>query len=135
MEKDKLDWYSYLTEEFRGHRDSYTVSDRVVFTCPRCGKTDVVRINHAKAKIKRLGIYECSKCRKTDSIHRARAKCSEKYGGKNPFAEASVREKIKKTNLERYGVECILHLERIQVMGRIAAAEKRKKNRGTTKES
>lgn len=68
-----MDWYDYLTEDFKKHRKSYRVSEKAVFTCPTCGNADVVRLAHAKEKIKKIGKYECSRCRKRDSIARARA--------------------------------------------------------------
>lgn len=68
-----LDWYTYLLEDFKLNRDVYSVNEKAVFSCPRCQGTDVVRINHVKDKIKRLGKYECSKCRKRDGIAKARA--------------------------------------------------------------
>ena len=64
MENIDLDWYTYLTEDFKLDRGYYRTADYVVVDCPRCCKTQIVRINHLKAKIKRLSKYESSKCRK-----------------------------------------------------------------------
>lgn len=73
MENLDLDWYTYLTEDFKLDRSCYKTADRVVVDCPRCGGTDVTRINHLKEKIKKLRCYECSRCRKSDSLVKARA--------------------------------------------------------------
>lgn len=103
-----MDWYDYLTPEFKLDRKAYRVNERYAFDCPKCGKSKVYRLNHIKRKIKDLGFYECSTCRKQDSISRARDAFKKKYGVKNPFQLKSVHDKIKKTNKERYGVDCIL---------------------------
>lgn len=72
MEDLDKDWYTYLTEDFKLDRGVYRVNHRAVVDCPRCGGTDIVRINHLKDKIKALGRYECSKCRKRDGVAVAR---------------------------------------------------------------
>jgi transposase-like protein len=120
---DKTDWYSYLTLDFKLAREAYTVNDRAVFTCPQCTTTSVVRINHVKEKIKKLGSYVCGTCRKRDSVKRARAACHEKYGGKNPFSIDEVRAKIRETLLKLHGVENMLLNPRIQELGRAKAAQ------------
>ena len=43
-----------------------------------------------------------------------RESCHRKYGVDNPFQLDSVKEKIKNTNLDRYGVTCTLHAESIK---------------------
>ena len=72
MDELDLDWYTYLTEDFKLDRKMYKTADRAVVDCPKCGGADSVRINHLKSKIKRLGFYECSKCRKSLGIAKAR---------------------------------------------------------------
>ena len=66
------DWYSYLTEEFKLQKSSYRVYERAPFNCPKCTKSTVVRINHVKAKIVKLGGYECAKCRKQSGAAKSR---------------------------------------------------------------
>jgi hypothetical protein len=136
-----LDWYTYLTEDFKGHRDSYRVADKAVFDCPKCKGTDCVRVGHVKTKIKKLGRYECSTCRNAAQIVDARKACKEKYGGLNPFQVEAVKEKIRETNLERYGVESVLSLRENHEKGisaartpecRAKAQETLFKNYGTT---
>jgi len=114
MDDINLDWYTYLTEDFKLDRKMYTVSDRAVFDCPRCGTTDVVRINHVKAKIKKLAKYECSKCRKRDAIGRARSAFADKHGNMNPWQLEDVKIKSKATLMERYGVDNALKLPRFR---------------------
>ena len=126
MDDLNLDWYTYLTENFKLDRSAYKTADKAVVDCPRCEGTDCVRVSHLKAKIKKLGYYECSTCRKRDSIQRARKACNNKYNGKNPFELQSVKEKIKKTNLEKYGVDCLLKKEEIRLKGVEKAANIRK---------
>lgn len=128
-EEMDLDWYTYLTEDFKLDRKMYTVNDRAVFDCPKCGKTSVVRINHAKAKIKKLGKYECSTCRKRASIKRARSKFKEKHGVENPWQLKGTREKIAKTVTERYGVDNVLKLPEVHKKGIEAAAKRNLKLR------
>lgn len=77
MEDLDLDWYTYLTEDFKLDRNCYKTADRVVVDCPKCGGTTVTRVNHLKAKIKRLRRYECSKCRRKEALKKARAKWEE----------------------------------------------------------
>ena len=67
-----MDWYSYITEDFKLDRSIYRVSERYPFSCPKCGESRVVRLNHVKRKIKDLGYYECSACRKQEGIATAR---------------------------------------------------------------
>lgn len=67
-----LDWYTYLTEDFKLHRAQYRVYHRVVVDCPKCDRTQVVRLNNLKAKIKRLGKYECARCRKSEALKETR---------------------------------------------------------------
>lgn len=106
-----LDWYTYLTEDFKKDRNRYKTVDYAVVDCPICGKADSIRISHLKAKIKRIGKYECSKCRKSASIKRARDAFKAKHGNVNPFQLEPVKDKIKATNLERYGAESVLALK------------------------
>ncbi len=100
MENIDLDWYTYLTENFKLDRKCYKTADRVVVDCPRCEDTQVIRINHLKAKIKQLGFYECSRCRKSDSLIKARKIFKEKHGVENPFQLETVKKKIKETLLK-----------------------------------
>ena len=113
------DWYSYLTEDFKLARKAYKNNDRAVFDCPKCGRATVVRIDHIKSKIVRLGFYECSICRR--NISTARQAFKDKYGDKNPFQLESVKTKIKETNLERHGVDCLLKKPEIHAKGIEAA--------------
>jgi dephospho-CoA kinase/predicted RNA-binding Zn-ribbon protein involved in translation (DUF1610 family) len=115
-------WYDYLTLEFRLDKKAYRVNDRYSFDCPKCGKSGVHRLNHIKRKIKDLGYYECSKCRKQAGVSRARDTFKDKYGDKNPFQLESVKKRIKETNLEKYGVDCILKLPEVHKKGIKAAA-------------
>lgn len=123
------DWYTYLTEDFKLDRKSYKTSDRAVVDCPKCGITSTIRINHLKSKIKKLGYFECGPCRKKDGAAKARQSCKEKYNGKNPFELDQVKEKIKKTNLDKYGVECLLKKPEIHQKGVKAAAKLKEQNR------
>lgn len=77
-----LDWYTYLTEDFKLDKKLYKTADKAVFDCPKCGNTDSVRVAHVKAKIKKIGKYECSTCRRDTS--KARAAFKEKHGVCNP---------------------------------------------------
>ena len=79
MEEIDLDWYTYLTEDFKLDRQIYKSNDKAVFDCPKCEGTDIVRIDHAKEKIGRLGRYECSRCRKQVGVAKAREKLRIKY--------------------------------------------------------
>lgn len=67
-----MDWYSYLTKGFKLDRTAYSVADRAVFDCPKCRGTSISRINHVKAKIRKIGRFECSKCRKKAGMAKAR---------------------------------------------------------------
>ena len=51
-----LDWYTYLTEDFKLHRSQYRTAHKAVVDCPKCNETQVIRINHLKAKIKKLDL-------------------------------------------------------------------------------
>ena len=122
----KKDWYTYLTEEFKLSRETYRVNERYPFTCPKCKESKIERLNHVKSKLKKLGFYECGTCRKRVGIKKARKAFTEKYDGKNPFQLESVRTKIKKTNLERYGVDCVLKKKEFRAKGVKIAAEKKR---------
>ena len=124
-----LDWYTYLTEDFKLDRSVYRSAHKVVVDCPRCGQTQVVRLGHLKAKIKKLKRYECSRCRKADSLVKARAVFKEKYGVSNPFQLESVKESIKQTNIARYGVSHVAVLPKIQKVGQFAAKKRRDEER------
>lgn len=126
-EGTKLDWYTYLTDEFKIDRSLYRVNDRYPFTCTKCGNSKVERLNHVKAKIKLIGFYECSKCR--ISIKEARKVFKDKYGDVNPYQLEKSKRKIKKTNLERHGVDCILKKPEVHAKGIEAAKRKRDKER------
>lgn len=69
-----LDWYTYLTEDFKLDRDFYTVRSRAVVDCPNCGKTSTIRVDNLKAKIKKLGRFECGLCRRRKGAEIAREK-------------------------------------------------------------
>lgn len=129
MENLNLDWYTYLTEDFKLDRSQYKSHHKAVVDCPRCGGTQVVRVNHLKAKIKKLGFYECSRCRKSDSLIRARTAFKDKHGVENPYQLPSVKEKIRNTLMNNHGVECILSKPEIHQKGIIAAKEKRDRTR------
>lgn len=113
MENLDLDWYTYLTEDFKLDRNHYRTHHRVVVDCPECDETQVVRLNHLKAKIKKLGKYECSKCRKSASLIKARKSFKQKYGVDNPYQLDSVKDKIKKSvkkNHEEWYLDHIIPL-------------------------
>ena len=87
------DWYTYLTEEFKVDRNLYKTTDRVVVDCLKCMQTRVIRLDHLKEKIRKLGCFECSICRK--NVKSARLAFKVKYGDKNPWQLEEVKKKIK----------------------------------------
>lgn len=135
MDDIDKDWYTYLTEDFKLDRSCYKTSDRVVVDCPKCNHTRVIRINHLKAKIRKLGFFECGPCRKAKSLVKARNSFKEKHGVDNPYQLKTVKEKIKTTLVESYGVDCILKKPEIHKKGIEAAAKKeaRQKAKDTMK--
>jgi hypothetical protein len=68
--------------------------DRLTYDCEKCGKI-----------VKRIFAFNtlllCKKCRTEDS-------CLNKYGVSHPLKLEEIREKTKRTNLKRYGIDCIL---------------------------
>ena len=130
MKKNKPDWYSYLTEDFKLPQKAYSVSDKAVFDCAKCEQTSLVRINNAAEKIAKLGYFECSKCRKRASAERAREACLKKHDGKNPFELEHVKKKIRESNLKKYGLETLLLDPNIRKLGVDAIKKTREKSRG-----
>lgn len=119
-----LDWYTYLTEDFKLHRKQYRIAKKAVFDCPKCGGTDVVRIGHVIDKIKKIGSYICSKCRKGASAARGRAASYAKYG-RNPGSTPEAQAKIRQTTLKNHGVSSSLQLKSVHEKGIKAAAKKK----------
>ena len=94
-----MDWYSYLTVEFKLNRSIYKVSDRVVVECPICYSTEIVRISNLKARIKRLNGYKCIKCGKNTTA--ARKAFVKKYGSESPFHNRDIQSKAQKSKSKK----------------------------------
>ena len=70
---------------------------KIKFNCKHCGKEYKVRIERLENKDKLL----CHDCAITYVIQ-------QKYGVDNVFRTDAIKQKIKETNLKRYGVDCYL---------------------------
>ena len=70
---------------------------KIKFNCEHCGKECKVRIERLENKDKLL----CHDCAITHAIQ-------QKYGVDNVFRTDAIKQKIKETNLKRYGVDCYL---------------------------
>lgn len=79
--------------------------------CDICGKEKELKYHFYLKNIKKYNYYSCSnKC----SQEKVKKTNLERYGVEYPIQNSEIYEKIKKTNLERYGVEHLTQLEEIK---------------------
>jgi hypothetical protein len=78
------------------------MNTRIIFTCgtPNCGITH----NKSFESIRVSGGY-CKACTMKRRLEKIKATNVLKYGVENPFQSETIKQKIAETNLEKYGVE------------------------------
>nr|WRK65287.1 CsrMutH archaeal HJR family nuclease [Marseillevirus futianmevirus] len=86
----------------RGHFlvGKYKGKDKKVEYRCKCGKEKCFVTPHSARRPEWAGCSECAKKQQQET-------CLKKYGSKNPFGSKEIREKVKKTVIERYGTEFV----------------------------
>lgn len=90
-------------------RDLTLESPRLEIICEEHGVTLKTIVNIYK-NIKEHGKVVCNKCSRATATKKAMATNLERFGGQ-PAQNPAVLEKMKKTNLERYGTEFIVQMD------------------------
>lgn len=80
--------------------DTLKKGQLITFTCRKCGKT-VTRL-FLRHRIKMIETFLCRECNYEET-------CNKRYGCTNVAKATSIKEKIQKTNLEKYGNVCSLN--------------------------
>ncbi len=116
------DLYSMINDYSNKHNfNTYTFKEKIWFfinnetshpECLECNK----QLKFGKSLNNGYGKYCSLKCTNKNNEHKENVKKTNnvKYGGSTPFSSDDIKLKTIKTNIERYGVDNVMKLDRVK---------------------
>lgn len=102
---DNSGWFSIYPKDMNS-----TNRTKVTCECDYCGKINTISWGNYIVQINKNNIYSCHKCH----FNKTKIEYSKNHGVDNIQLLPSVRNKMKNTNIEKYGTECVFQSEVIK---------------------